>query len=151
MPTWTLSAITKLESEFFIFIIFIFIIITIQQCMFVSLTGDTDDGIVTRSVMYLFDQMQKATSGCKYTFRSESTRQCRMSTLPREAQSQCVSSCDTAQHLSCCAVAFWKGRARQPVFGLLFHQDFINIVSLLLLPLLLLLLLLFLLLQGIIL
>ncbi|KAL0045664.1 hypothetical protein WJX82_001027 [Trebouxia sp. C0006] len=32
--------------------------------------GDTDDGIVTRSVMYLFDQMQKATSGCKYTFRA---------------------------------------------------------------------------------
>ena len=31
--------------------------------------GDTDDGIVTRSVMYLFDQMQKANSGCKYTFR----------------------------------------------------------------------------------
>ena len=43
--------------------------------MFVSLTGDTDDGIVTRSVMHLFDQMQKATSGCKYTFRSEFTRQ----------------------------------------------------------------------------
>ncbi|DBA73314.1 TPA: hypothetical protein ACH3X1_011366 [Trebouxia sp. C0004] len=32
--------------------------------------GDTDDGIVTRSVMYLFDQMQKANSGCKYTFRA---------------------------------------------------------------------------------
>ena len=28
--------------------------------------------------MYLFDQMQKANSGCKYTFRSESTRQHRL-------------------------------------------------------------------------
>jgi len=41
-------------------------------------TGDTDDGIVTRSVMYLFDQMQKANSGCKYTFRSVSTCQHRV-------------------------------------------------------------------------
>ena len=38
-------------------------------CLHVNV-GDTDDGIVTRSVMYLFDQMQKANSGCKYTFRS---------------------------------------------------------------------------------
>ncbi len=78
MPTWTLAAITKLASAFIIIVIIpviVVIIITIKQCMFVSLTGDTDDGIVTRSVMYLFDQMQKANSGCKYTFRSESTRQ----------------------------------------------------------------------------
>lgn len=31
--------------------------------------GDTDDGIVTRSVMYLYEQMQRNAPGCRYTFR----------------------------------------------------------------------------------
>ena len=32
--------------------------------------GDTDDGIVTRAVMYLYEQMQRQSSECQYTFRS---------------------------------------------------------------------------------
>ena len=31
--------------------------------------GDTDDGIVTRAVMYLYEQMQRQSSECQYTFR----------------------------------------------------------------------------------
>jgi hypothetical protein len=33
------------------------------------MTGDSDDGIVTRSVLYLFDQIAKAPHGCKYTMK----------------------------------------------------------------------------------
>ena len=55
--------------------------------------------------MYLFDQMQKANSGCKYTFRSESTRQHRLGR-------QCVSmmpslSCCNILERPCMTILFW--------------------------------------------
>ena len=82
-------------------------------------TGDTDDGIVTRSVMYLFDQMQKATSGCKYTFRSESTQQ------PHLGKHSVNTSAAMTQHDAFPVVLEYsrKGHAWQPTSGLLFHPD----------------------------
>ncbi|KAK9804731.1 hypothetical protein WJX72_002675 [[Myrmecia] bisecta] len=33
-------------------------------------SGDTDDGIVTRAVLYLFEQIQKRNNGCKYSLKA---------------------------------------------------------------------------------